>query len=163
MNPQLSTPRLDDPGSARSVAPLRLCMRAFTFVEILAALFFLAILIPVIVEGVTLSSRISVLTERGTIATELAQNKMCELTLGDTWVSADAAGDFGEDRQGYRWEVTQSTWDMDAMTLLAVKVYFTVQGVERSVTLSTLVNPATAGTTATSTSSSATSATSQTK
>jgi len=125
---------------------------AFTFVEVLAALFFLAILIPAIAEGITLSSRLSALTERGAIATELAQNKLDELTIDNAWTSAEASGDFGDDFAGYRWEVTQTAWDMDAMTVLAVKVYFTVQGIERSVTLSTLVNPATAGTNATSTS-----------
>jgi len=137
------------------LASLRLCVRracGFTFVEILAALVFLAILVPAVVEGITISNRASVIAERSAIATELAQNKLTELTLNGAWVSADSRADFGEDWPGYRWELTQSTWDMDAMTVLTVKAFFTVQGQEQSVSLSTLVNPADASTTGTSSS-----------
>ena len=130
---------------------------AFTFVEILAALVFMAILLPALLEGITLSSRSSVIAERGTVATELAQNKLNELTLNNAWSTADAQGDFGTNWPGTRFEFTQSTWETDAMTLLTVKVFFTVQGQERNVSLSTLVNPANTGTTITSTSSSASS------
>jgi len=141
--------------SRNSFAPLRLCVRscfAFTFVEILAALVFLAILVPAVIEGITLSSRASVLAERSAVAAELAQNKLNELTLSDTWATVGSGGDFGTDWPGYRWESTQSTWDMDTMTLLAVKVYFTVQGHEQSLGLSTLVSSATTSvTTSTST------------
>jgi len=121
--------------------------RAFTFVEILAALVFLAILVPAVLEGITLSSRASVLAERSAVAAELAQNKLNELTLSDTWATAGSGGDFGAGWPGYRWESTQSTWDMDTMTLLAVKVYFTVQGREQSLGLSTLVSSTTASVT----------------
>ena len=138
---------------SRSVfAPLRLCVKscvAFTFVEILAALVFLAILVPAVIEGITLSSRASVLAERSAVAAELAQNKLNELTLSDTWATVGSGGDFGTDWPGYRWESTQSTWDMDTMTLLAVKVYFTVQGHEQSLGLSTLVSSTTTSITTT--------------
>ena len=130
----------------------------FTFAEVLAAMVFLAILVPAILEGISISSRASVLCERGATAAELAQNKLDELILDGTWASGDAGGDFGDDWPGYRWETTQSTWDKDAMTLLSVKVTFNVQGQERSVSLSTLVNPATAGLTMSNSSSAASSA-----
>jgi len=126
---------------------------AFTFVEILAALVFLAILIPAVLEGLTLANRASVQAERSALATELAQNKLSELTLNDAWATAETRGDFGDDWPGIRWEATQSTWDMDAMTVLTVEVFFPVQGQERSVSLSTLVNPATAGISSSSTAS----------
>ena len=135
---------------------------AFTFVEVLAALVFLAILIPAVLEGLTLSSRVAEVAERSALATELAQNKLGELTLNDDWATGETRGDFGQDWPGMRWEATQSTWDMDAMTVLTVEVFFPVRGQEKSVTLSTLVNPATAGTT-TSTSSSAASGKSPTQ
>lgn len=129
----------------------------FTFVEILAALIFLAILVPAVLEGLTISSRISVISERNAIAANLAQNKLNELTINGAWAAADAGGDFGKDWPGYRYEVTQSTWDMDSMTAVAVKVFYSVQGSEQSVSLSTLVNPSEAGTsTSSSTSSSKT-------
>jgi len=116
---------------------------AFTFVEILAALVFLAILIPAVIEGITISNRVSVFTERSAIAAGLAQNKLDELTVNDAWSSAEASGDFGTDWPGYRWESTQSPWDMGTMTVLAVKAFFTVQGQEHNLSLSTLVSSST--------------------
>jgi type II secretion system protein I len=127
-------------------------LRGFTFVEILAALVFLAILVPAVVEGITLASRASEIVERSSIATELAQNKLNELSLNGVWATAGTSGDFGNDWPGYRWEFKQSTWEMDSMTQLDLTVYFNVQGREQNVVLSTLVNPADASTTSTSSS-----------
>ena len=127
-------------------------LRGFTFVEILAALVFLAILVPAVVEGITLASRVSEIVERSSIATELAQNKLNELSLNGVWATADTRGEFAGDWPGYRWEFKQSTWEIDSMTQLDLTVYFTVQGQEQNVVLSTLVNPADAGTTSTSSS-----------
>ena len=113
----------------------------FTFAEVLAAMVFLAILVPALVEGITIANRASVVAERSSIASELAENKLSELTLDAAWTTATNRGDFGQDFTGYRWEMNQETWDMDNMTKLTVTVYFTVQGRERSYQLSTLVNP----------------------
>lgn len=120
---------------------------AFTFVEILAALLFLAILVPALIEGLTLSNRVSVIAERGAIASQLAQNKLDELTLNSAWQSGEARGEFGKEWPGYRWEASQASWELDSMTVLSLEVFFPVQGREQSVRLATLVNPATTGTT----------------
>ena len=114
--------------------------RAFTFVEILACMVFLGILIPAVVEGIGIANRASLLAERGAVATELAENKLSELTLNDAWATGETRGDFGTDQPGYRWEANQSTWDMDAMIQLTMDVFYTVQGQEHSVRLSTLVS-----------------------
>lgn len=113
----------------------------FTFAEVLAAMVFLAILVPALVEGITIANRASVMAERSSIASELAENKLSELKLDDAWTTATNRGDFGQDFTGYRWEMSQETWEMDNMTKLTVTVYFTVQGRERSFQLSKLVNP----------------------
>ena len=151
-----------DSTSLRAFVPS--CLReenaraAFTFVEILAALIFLAILLPAVFEGITLANRASVLAERQAVAVELTQNKLAELTLDDTWTSADPRGDFGPDWPGYRWESTQTAWDMDTMTVLTVQTFFPVQGREQSLSLSTLVSST--ASTLTTTASSSTSGTS---
>ena len=83
----------------------------FTFVEILAALLFLAAVVPVIVTALTLSNKASEWTERGGVAGELAENKLNELLVGDAWQSGSStSGDFAPDWPGYRWELTQSVW-----------------------------------------------------
>lgn len=166
MNRRIHVQRQPKARSRTSFASSRLRVRscsAFTFAEVLAALVFLAILIPAVMQGITIASRVSVMAERSAIASGLAQNKLDELTINDAWTAAEASGDFGADWTGYRWETTQSTWDMGTMTVLAVKVFYPVQGQENSVSLSTLVYSATASGSSTTTSTSSASSSPGTK
>ena len=166
----------------------------FTFVEVLAALIFLAVVVPAIVTALTLSNKASEVTERGAAAGELAENKLNEMLTADAWQNGSTmAGDCGADWPGYRWEMMQSPWTGGSVTSagtgsagtsggssgtdsglstggtgsgtttsnvgnttlteLKVNVFFKVQGVERSVSLSTVVNSlaSSSGTTTTST------------
>ena len=158
----------------------------FTFVEILAALIFLAVVIPAIVSALSLSGRAGEMTERSGAAGELAENKLNEMLTADAWQSAgnSASGDCGADWPGYRWEMAQTPWTgggnaggasgasstpaaisgttststagstgsigSTTVTELKVQVFFKVQGIERSVTLSTLVNSLTSTSSTTS-------------
>ena len=116
----------------------------FTLIEVLAALLFLAILVPAIATALSLSSRVSTLTDRRAVAAELAENQLNEELLGSAWQSATATqGDFGADYPGYTWQMTQTGWNGDstnAMTELTMEVTFPVQGRPQSVKLTTLVN-----------------------
>ena len=114
--------------------------RGFTFVEMLAALAFLGILIPVVVSALLVSNRAAIVTERSTIALQLGENRLNEMMLADDWTSESGRGDFGEQWPGYRWELTKTDWETGAMTELALDVFYPVQGTEHSVRLSTLVN-----------------------
>ncbi len=121
----------------------------FTFVEILAALLFLGVVIPVIIGALAVANRASLLAERGAFAGELAENKLNEMLIDDAWAgAASTRGDFGTDWTGYRWEVNTAEWTADnatRMTELNADVFYTVQGREYSVRLSTLVDEANAG------------------
>ena len=123
---------------------------AFTFVEVLAALLFLAVIVPAVVTALTVSNRASEIADRGTTAGALAENKLNEFLIGGAWQSAsDTGGTFGEDLPGYRWEMHVAPWTADtanAVSELRVEVFYPVQGQERSVKLSTLVNPSAATT-----------------
>jgi len=101
---------------------------------------FLGILIPAILEGISLANRAAVVSERSLVAAELAGNKLDELTLNNAWASGEMSGDFGKDWPDYRWKATQTSWDMDDMIALDLEVSFAVQGQQRSVQLSTLVS-----------------------
>ena len=114
--------------------------RAFTFVEILACLVFLAILMPAVIEAIALSNRASVVAERSTIAAELAQNKLAEFTVPNASTATETRGDFGKDWPGYTWELSQDQWDLDAMSTLAIEVVFRVQGAEHRVRIEALVS-----------------------
>jgi Tfp pilus assembly protein PilV len=116
----------------------------FTFVEVLAALLFLAIVVPAIVQALTLANRASVMAERHAIAGELAENELNQMVIDNAWSNAPAtSGDFGTIAPGYHWTMTTNNWAADTvnqMTELAIDVFYTVQGHEYSVHLSTLVS-----------------------
>jgi type II secretory pathway pseudopilin PulG len=116
----------------------------FTLVEVLAALLFLSLVIPAIVQGLTLSNRAGVIAERSALAGEFAQNKMSELLTGDAWNNAPTtSGDFGAGANGYQWKMSTNNWPADSsnpMTELAVDVSYQVQGQTFNVHLSTLVS-----------------------
>ena len=116
----------------------------FTLVEVLAALLFLAILVPAIVSALSISSRVSTLSDRRAVAAELAENQLNEELLGGNWESATVTkGDFGTDYPGYAWDMTETGWTGDPtnnMTELTMEVTFPVQGRTQSIRLSTLVN-----------------------
>lgn len=111
----------------------------FTFVEMLAAMAFLGILMPVVISALTISNRAAVVSERATVATQLAENRLQEMIVDDSWTSASSRGDFGEQWPGYRWELTKGDWQSGAMTELSLNVFFQVQGREHDVRLTTLV------------------------
>ena len=104
---------------------------------------FLAILVPAVVTAVTIANRSSVIAERSTIATQLAESKLNELIVTNTWQATGNTGDFGTDYPGYSWEMSEESWPGDnnnPMVQLDVTVHYLVQGRERDVQLSTLVN-----------------------
>ncbi len=114
--------------------------RGFTFVEVLAAMVFLGILIPVVISALLVSNRAAVVAERSTIAMQLGENRLSELMLQDAWTTAESRGDFGQEWPGYRWELKRQDWQSGAMTELTLDVFFAVQGQEHNVRLSTLTN-----------------------
>lgn len=113
---------------------------AFTLVEMLAALAFLGILMPVVVSALLVASRAGTVAERAAIATQLCENRLNELMLADAWTTENARGDFGAEWPNYRWELTKTDWASGAMTELGLTVFYKVQGNEHEVRLSTLVS-----------------------
>ena len=148
-----------NPVRTRSRAAARGGAAAFTFVEILAALLFLALVVPAIVGALSVATRTSETAERSALAGELAQNKMSEFLTGNAWQNPNITnGDFAGAHPGYRWEMTSENWTGDSvnteMTALHVTVHYTVQGSDRTFRLSTLAYVP--GTTATGTTGTAT-------
>ena len=136
---------------------------AFTLVEILASLLFLAIAVPAIVGAFSVASRTSEVAERSSIAGGLAENKLNEMLVDNTWQSAaQSNGDCGADFPSYRWQMSTQTWaggtnttgtaaatpttsatgtsGASSLLELSVEVFYPVQGSERSVRLTTVVN-----------------------
>ena len=113
----------------------------FTLAEVLAALVFMAIVIPVALQGVRVASRAGSVAERKTVAARLAERKLNELIVTGQWQSSAAQGTMQEGWQTYDWELESESWAEDgAMRVLTVRVTALVQGEKYDVRISTLVD-----------------------
>ena len=113
--------------------------KAFTFAEVLAAMVFMAILIPVVMQGLSLANRASVFAERKRMAAFLANGKLNEIVSTESWSFSSNRGDFSPEYSMYQWELLQPGWEQDNMQELTCVVTFQVQGRDYQIQLSTLV------------------------
>ena len=111
----------------------------FTLAEVLAAMLFMAIVLPVAFEGMAIATRGSVASQRGREAAQLADGLLTELVAAGDWQDGNQDGDFEPDHPGYRWHLTVEDWSEDVMRLLTLEVSYKVQGHDYAVRLSTLV------------------------
>ena len=112
--------------------------RGFTFVEILAAMLFMAILIPAIMRGLLIANQAGVVAERKRIASRLADRILTEFMVTGNWQNGEQEGDFGEEWPDYRWILETQAWDEDTMRVVTLQVFYHVQNKEYTVSLSTL-------------------------
>jgi type II secretory pathway component PulJ len=113
----------------------------FTLAEVLAALVFMAIVIPVALQGMRIASRAGSVAERKATAMRLAERKLNELIVTGEWQSAAQRGTVDEGFQSYNWTLNSEPWAEDgAMRVLTVNVVVPVQGRDYEVRLSTLVD-----------------------
>lgn len=111
----------------------------FTFVEMLATVALIAIILPVAMRGIGLCTRLAGESRREVEAASLASAKLTELMAANEWNSATGAGDFGTDWPGYRWSTEVFNWTTDSVvSQVDLTVFWQSQGQERSMTLSTL-------------------------
>lgn len=131
------------PSRRAAPAALQTFSRAFTLVEVLAALLLVAIVIPVVMQGISLATTAASSAKRRTEAASLAQSKMAELVATDGWSGGVLSGSFdvddGNEADAYSWQADVSAWTEPYVKLLAVHVMWDGTDGQRSVTLSTLV------------------------
>src|SRR3990172_3451159 len=80
-------------------------IRAFTLIEVLAALTFMAIVIPVAVEGMRIASLAGVVAERKAVAIRIAERVLAEYTTGSSLQGSALTGTIEEGVIKYRWQV----------------------------------------------------------
>lgn len=128
-------------GDARTRRSALLPQAAFTLAEVLAALLFMAIVIPVAVQGLHIASRAGLVAERKAAAARLAETKLNELIVTGQWQSSAQKGTVSEGWQSYPWTVQSEPWAEDgAMRLVTMHVSVPVQGQDYDVAVSTLVD-----------------------
>jgi type II secretory pathway pseudopilin PulG len=119
------------------------CNRAagFTLVEVLAALLFLAIVIPTVIEALHVATLSGEVAARKSAAARVADRVLNESIVMTNWSGGPQNGTVTEGAVDYRWTLTSQTWPQDAMQLLTVEVKYPAQGKDYSVKMSTLANP----------------------
>jgi len=170
--------RVESRGRRRSIPaprhpPLNTCpsCAAFTLAEVLAALLFMAIVIPVAVQGLHVASLAGEVGERKGEAARVAERILNEAIATTNWNQGSQSGTVFEGRREFRWSLQSQVWSQMttnpatstssgsgqlvsaqpmvnqsaasqiSMDLLSVEVTYAVQGQDYSVRLSTLVNP----------------------
>ncbi len=123
----------------RPVAPHRRGEAAFTFAEILAAMLFMAIVIPVAMQGLRIASDAGTLAVRKEMATQLGESMLNEVAITDEWRSGTQAGSFQSPYQDYQWELSNEPWLETGMLQLSIKVTFMLRNKEFDIWFSTLV------------------------
>lgn len=112
---------------------------AFTLAEVLAALLFLAIVIPTAVEALHIASLGGEVAVRKSAAARVADRILNESLVTTNWNNGTQNGSTGEGTQTFNWTLSSQNWPEDpAMQLVTAEVRFTAQGKEYSVKLSTL-------------------------
>jgi general secretion pathway protein I len=120
---------------------------AFTLAEVLAALLFMAVVIPVALEGMHVASRSGSIAVRKSQAERIAERVLNESIVTTNWSNGGSqSGDVTEGVSRFHWVLNNAAWNIDpninTMRLLSVDVSFAVQGQNNSVRLSTLVDSA---------------------
>jgi prepilin-type N-terminal cleavage/methylation domain-containing protein len=119
--------------------------RAFTLIEVLAALLLMAIVIPVAMQGMSIASRAGLLGQRKAAAMRVAERMINELIVTGEMNQSSSSGTVVDGDVSYPWTMQSEPWTEDSMTQVTVKVTFSLQGNSYDVSASTLYD-ATAGT-----------------
>jgi type II secretory pathway pseudopilin PulG len=115
---------------------------AFTLVEVLAAMVFMAIVIPVVVEALHVSSMSGEYAARKAEAARVADKVLNENLSQSNASIGGQSGTVIDNGHEYRWTISSQPWSQDAtMQLTTAEVKFSVAGRECSVHLDTLANP----------------------
>ena len=112
----------------------------FTLAEVLAALMFMAIVIPVAVQGLRIASLAGEVAGRKRAAARVAERILNESIVTTNWNKSFQNGTISEGVYQYRWTMRNDAWNQDAMQLLSVEVTFGVQDRDYTVRLSTLAS-----------------------
>ena len=114
---------------------------AFTLAEVLAAMLFLAIVIPAAVEALHVASLAGEVAARKGAAARIADRILNESLVTTNWNNGVQSGTASEGALDFQWTLSSQAWPpQGAMDLLTAQVTYQAQGKTYSVTLNTLAN-----------------------
>ena len=112
---------------------------AFTLAEVLAAMLFMAIVIPVAVEALHISTLAGEVAARKSVAARIADRVLNDSLVTTNWSNGAQSGTITEGTLDFKWTMTAGNWPQAPMQLLTAKVTYQAQGRDFSVEMSTLV------------------------
>jgi hypothetical protein len=125
-----------------AITTTKRAIAAFTLAEALAAMLFMAIVIPVAVQGLRVASLAGEVGQRKMIAARIGNKVMNELKVMGQLQSGSQTGVVQESGISYRWVIKSELWVEDTitpMTLITMTVTFPAQGKSYDIHLSTLL------------------------
>ena len=125
--------KLTTPAARKSCA-------AFTLAEVMAAMLFLAIVIPVAVEAIHTASPAGEVAARKSMAARVADRVLNESLVMTNWNSGTRDGTMTQNGLDYQWKLSSQTWPVDTMQVITAEVSYMAQGKQYSVKLSTLAS-----------------------
>ncbi|MGA9777245.1 MAG: hypothetical protein ACLPRE_15250 [Limisphaerales bacterium] len=137
-------------GISRHVPRVTCHASAFTLAEVLAAMLFLAIVIPAAVEALHVASLAGEVAARKGVAARIGDRILNESIVTTNWNVGSQNGTVAEGAEEFHWTLDNQNWPVDtaaAMRLLTAEVTFSAQGHDYSVAMSTLASSQTPATT----------------
>ena len=132
-------------GAPISRGNTRWCSTAgFTLAEVLAALLFMAIVIPTAIEGMHVASLAGTVAARKGEAARVAQRLLVENLINTNSSQSAQSGTVTEGQRQFNYTMRSDPWNLDpnqnVIRQLSVEVKFTAQNRDYSVRMSTLVD-----------------------
>ncbi len=112
----------------------------FTLAEVLAALMFMAIVVPVAIEALHIASAAGEVAERKAEAVRVAERVLTENIVMGSWNQSSQNGTYSENGHEFRWMLRNEPWQDASMRQLTAEVTYNAQDREHAVRLSTLLN-----------------------
>ena len=130
--------------AAASKGARRRSTAGFTLAEVLAALLFMAIVIPAAIEGMHIASLAGTVAARKGEAARVAQRLLAENLVTTNWSQSVQSGTVTEGQRQFKWTLHSDPWTRDpnqnVIRQLSVEVKFAAQSRDYSVRMSTLVD-----------------------
>ena len=119
--------------------PRKDAKRAFTLVELLAAMVFMAIVMPVIMQALGIANRAGQVAQRKASAARIADRVLNEYVANGHHSRGSQRGVVEEGPYEFEWNISIENWREDNMRMVTAHVTYPVQGTQYSVEMSTLV------------------------
>jgi prepilin-type N-terminal cleavage/methylation domain-containing protein len=116
--------------------------RGFTLAEVLAALAFMAIVIPVALQALSTAARAGEVADRKAVAARIGEKVLNEQLVTGQWKTPSQKGNVTDGAISYDWQIKSGTWGRDNMQLVTVTVTYSIQGDVYEVNLNTLADSA---------------------